>query len=371
MLNFEQARKYFERIGQLPLFEAFQQEQVKPSLATLREIFFHHAITFPFENLDMHNVINEPNTKPTPIDLNSIFEKMVQNGRGGYCFETNELLRRALQFLKFDVKIFNAGVHWLKPKKIPPCHEVLVVNLAGNEYLVEPGFGSPSPLEPLLFRENGKLYEKDQIFEQHDVKRFRFILDEDGEFQLQGQIKVDWRSESLWKPLYAFKTDNECGTQELAECNQKVSASEQSPFLERLFVTIPFKIAEETTGRKTLMQNVFKVSTPAGVKETLVESQQHFFALLATEFNIKLPVGSSLTAKNVKFAEHTSDLQGKLAQMLSTQNHIVAPISQPGFAPVPVVPAFCNTQQAAPLEAVPPLVTTKPNTLSSRLDGMM
>ncbi len=345
MLNQEQVKKYFERIGQSKLLETFERGEAKPSHATLRDIFFHHAITFPFENLDMHNVINDPNNIPTPIALNAIYEKMVQSGRGGYCFETNELLRQVLSYLKFDVRTFNASVHWLKPEKISPCHEVLIVNLDGNEYLVEPGFGSPSPLEPLLFRVGGKLYEQEQVFAQHEVKKFRFILDNDEEFQLQGQVNTPWWPQDTWKPLYAFKAGPQCTAEEYAACNRKVSASAQSPFLERLFVTIPFKIDGITTGRKTLLPNVLKVT---GKEDVKVVSQEHFFALLACEFNIKLPLGSSLTAKRVTFAEPVAGLQSKLAAMLSTaptDTAIVMPATQAMPAPIPLVTAFRAAQQ--------------------------
>ncbi len=362
MLNQEQVKKYFERIGQSKLFEAFQRGEAKPSHGTLRDIFFHHALTFPFENLDMHNVLNDPK-EPTTIKLNAIFEKMVLNRRGGYCFETNELLRQVLKFLKFDVKTFNAGVHWLKTKKILPCHEVLIVTLDGDEYLVEPGFGSPSPLEPLLFRKQGKLYEQEQVFEQHDVKRFRFMIDEDGEFHLQGQVSTPWWPQDPWKPLYSFKTESPCNADVFIKCNQKVSTTEESPFLDRLIVTIPFKIDDINTGRKTLMQDSFKVSTPAGDKKTVVQSQDHFFELLASEFNIKLPAGSSLTAQKVKFAEPVvSGLESRLAAMLATPAAaIVMPMLQAATAPVPLVPAFRASQQVDSSVAVLPLAHVTPS----------
>lgn len=342
MLDVTQVKKYFTRINQPKLFEAFITGEAKPSLATLREILFHHELTFPFENVDMHNVILNPNINPIPIELNAIADKMLEKGRGGYCFETNELLKQVLLFLKFDVKAFNAGVCWLKPAKLQPCHEVLIVNLEGDEYLVEPGFGTPGPLEPLLFREKGKLYDKEQVFDQHEVKRFRFIIDEDGDFQLQGQVKVDWRPDTLWKPLYAFKMLQECSTKEFAECNAVVSASDRSPFLERLFVTIPFLVDAIRTGRKTLTQTFFKISTPTGVTENSIQTQKQFFDILASEFNITLPAGSSLTAKQVKFQEST-DLQSQLAAMLSTPAEIPAPVLAP--TPVPVAPVFANAQQ--------------------------
>jgi N-hydroxyarylamine O-acetyltransferase len=317
MLSKEQIKEYFNRIGQPEIYQAFESGKLTLSLAQLRVILMSHALTFPFENLDMHNILNNPNERPTPIELDAIFAKLVRGSRGGYCFETTELLRHVLISLGFDVKTYIAKVLWLKDKKTPPFHEMLVVSLEGKDYLVDPGFGTPGPIEPLLLRDNSTLHLQSQEFLQHDVKGFRFILDEDGEYQLQGNIQHDWRKDCPWKPLYAFTLDKECTKQELAESNRLVSASKQSPFLQRIFVTIPFRIeGGDATGRKTLTDTFFKVSTPQGVVMQPITLQSQFFQILETEFNIKLPVGSKLTAKQITFAQEPS-LEEKLTQMLS------------------------------------------------------
>lgn len=312
MLTAKQLKKYFARIGQSALYDSLLSGECELSFATLRKIQMSHVFTFPFENIDMHNVINHPDERASSIEINDIFDKMVEGARGGYCFETNELIRQVLLSLGFDVKTFNAGVIWLKPQKLAPCHEMLIVRIGSCEYLVEPGFGTPGPIEPLLFRVDGKLYDVEQDFPQHEIKKFRFIKDNDGDFQLQGQVQTDWQPESPWKPLYAFKTAVECTPEDFSRGHHFVTVTEQSPFLQRIFVTLPIKVDEEKTGRITLLHNIYKISRPEGVTELPVTSQDHFMEILKMVFDITLPPGSNLTAKQVRFA--VPELQEKVGR---------------------------------------------------------
>ena len=58
----------------------------RPTLATLQAIHLRHATAIPFENLTplLH--------QPVRLDLASLQHKLIQSGRGGYCFEQNLLL---------------------------------------------------------------------------------------------------------------------------------------------------------------------------------------------------------------------------------------------------------------------------------------
>lgn len=389
MLNTKQLKKYFARIDESALYDSLLSGESELSFSTLRKIQMSHVFTFPFENLDMHNVIHRSDEGASSININDIFEKMVTGARGGYCFETNELMRQVLLSLGFDVKTFNASVIWLKPQKLAPCHEMLIVKIGSCEYLVEPGFGAPGPIEPLLFKVDGKLHEVEQDFPQHEVKKFRFIKDNDDDFQLQGQVQTDWRPESPWKPLYAFKTAVECTPEDFAREHHFVTMTEQSPFLQRLFVTLPIKVDEEKTGRITLLPTIYKISRPEGVTELPVTSQDHFMEILKMVFDITLPPGSNLTAKQVRFPvvelqeragrpepqDRTSeplqrdvDLHIKLSSLLTENNPIaVAKVEQAqSTKPAPVLmSAFkLRTTQSTPLlppaAVVPAPAATEP-----------
>ena len=80
---------YLERIG-------YTGDRT-PSLATLQAVHALHAQTIPFENLDPLL------RRPVRLDVESLQQKLVHGGRGGWCFEQNLLLRHALEAMGFKV----------------------------------------------------------------------------------------------------------------------------------------------------------------------------------------------------------------------------------------------------------------------------
>ena len=78
------AKAYAERIGlEWPL---------TPDLDTLDRIILAHQCMVPFENLQCYDQGQEPS-----LAIETLFEKIVAQRRGGFCFELNALL---LSFLK-------------------------------------------------------------------------------------------------------------------------------------------------------------------------------------------------------------------------------------------------------------------------------
>ena len=66
---------YFQRIG--------YSGDCSPRLTTLQEIHQRHSQTIAFENL------NSLLKQPVKLDLASLQQKLINEGRGGYCFEQN------------------------------------------------------------------------------------------------------------------------------------------------------------------------------------------------------------------------------------------------------------------------------------------
>lgn len=128
--------------------------------ASLRALVRAHALSIPFESLD---VTLRAHISLAPLD---IFDKLVTRRRGGFCLETSFLLRSALQALGYDVALRMARV-WMRVPEycpaeppIPRQHVVLVVRAGGDngcgvasdEWLVDAGFGGGGPTEPLPLR---------------------------------------------------------------------------------------------------------------------------------------------------------------------------------------------------------------------------
>jgi len=144
----------------------------EPTLATLHALSLHHATTIPFENLD---VLLGRGVKLAPTAL---FQKLVHDRRGGYCFEQNGLLLLVLRALGYRVTPIGARVRWQLPRDVTPArtHLFLRVHLAEGDWLADVGMGSasltgaiplefdrelPTPHEPRrLVREDGRLFHQ-------------------------------------------------------------------------------------------------------------------------------------------------------------------------------------------------------------------
>ena len=89
------------------------------SIDTLRELHLQHNSAIPFENLDV--------LLPREIHLDdgALEEKLIAARRGGYCFEQNGLLERALREIGFNVRSLLGRVVLANPPQMPPrrfCH---------------------------------------------------------------------------------------------------------------------------------------------------------------------------------------------------------------------------------------------------------
>ncbi|EKA1048542.1 arylamine N-acetyltransferase, partial [Cronobacter sakazakii] len=103
---------YFSRIG--------YTGEPRPTLETLTALHKCHTATIPFENLDV--LLG----REILLDDDAIFVKLVEAGRGGYCFEQNALFSRALAECGFAVEALAARVLIADPDAMPPRTHRLV-----------------------------------------------------------------------------------------------------------------------------------------------------------------------------------------------------------------------------------------------------
>lgn len=171
---------YFERIG----YDGPREE----SLAVLRALTLKHPDAIPFENLD---VLLGRGISIVPADIDA---KLIGAGRGGYCYEQNGLLKRVLTALGFQVEGLMARVQWLVPEGAPPrprSHMVLGVQLEGETWLVDNGFGGCVLTGPL------KLFSDEVQDTPHG--QFRVV---DVELGGVAERQVQANLSGKWAPLY-------------------------------------------------------------------------------------------------------------------------------------------------------------------------
>ena len=128
---------YLDRLGLAP--------PLPPTLETLRRVHVAHLGAFPFHNLTIQR------GGAVTVDVDSILARFLATGGGGYCFEQNTLLGAALRELGFEVATLLARVG--PPEKRLLNHMLLRVEVDGEPWLADVGFGGEGPLHPLPLKE--------------------------------------------------------------------------------------------------------------------------------------------------------------------------------------------------------------------------
>lgn len=264
-------KAYFRRI-------AFTEE-ARPDLATLKSLQFLHVTHIPFENLNpLLNI-------PVKIDIASLQDKMIENSRGGYCFEQNGLFYQVLKSIGFQVTAFSGRVLWNKPDDeiTVKSHKLLLVNLKDTTYLSDVGFGGQSLSAPLEF----KLNEIQQT-PHEDYK----IIRKNACYFLKCFIKHEW------KTMYKFTLN----TQYMVDykvANWYTSTHPDSHFTKKLIVA---RAGENC--RYVLDNTRFTVHRLGGEREEqYLDSPEEIKAVLKNVFLLQLPQTKNLEPVLQKLCE--------------------------------------------------------------------
>lgn len=236
-----------------------------PTLATLAAIHARHAEAIAFENL------NPLMGWPVRLDVESLQQKMVRDGRGGYCFEQNLLFKHALDALGFRVTGLAARVLWGAPEDTVTArsHMLLRVDLEEQPYIVDAGFGGVTLTGPL------RLEADIEQFTPHEPFRLLKVNDE---FIEQVKLHGDWMS------LYRFSLqENLLPDYEVA--NWYLSNHPDSRFVTGLLAARP-----APDRRYALLNNQFAVHHLNGRTERrILTSADDMRETLENAFRLTLP----------------------------------------------------------------------------------
>jgi N-hydroxyarylamine O-acetyltransferase len=199
---------YLERIG--------YAGDLSPSRSVLEALHLAHATHIPFENLDILLGL------PIRLDLASLQAKLVKDRRGGYCFEQNLLFSAILRELGFSVTNLAARVRYRTTALLPRTHMLLLVDLAGERWLADVGFGAEGLLLPVPMQSS-------QVV-RHFAWTYR-VIEEAGLWVLQSQ------RDSTWMDMYTFSLEPQLVVDyEIA--NHYVSTHPDSRFVQTLTVQL-------------------------------------------------------------------------------------------------------------------------------------
>ncbi len=237
-----------------------------PTLKTLRGLHLSHATHIPFENLDVLW------GRPGKLDIDSLSAKLIDGRRGGYCFEQNALFAAVLEAIGFRVTRLAARVRLGSDRIGPRSHMLLAVEVAGEDWLADVGFGGEGLLFPLPIEPDRET--------QHFDWRYRLVRENEA-YVLQSLRKAGWFD------LYAFTLER----QEPADyevSHYYTGTHPSSLFVQKLVVQQPGKDA-----RWTLVDRLLAEWKPDGSStETLLPDDEAVRTALEERFGLKFPAGT-------------------------------------------------------------------------------
>ena len=263
--------RYFARIG--------YAGSPQPDLATLRALTELHPAAIPFEAIDV--LLG----RPVDLDLRAIQAKLIDGGRGGYCFEQNGLLKRVLSALGFTVEALIARVLWMRPQDampLPLTHMALRVTIDGERWLADVGFGSCVAGAPLRFDAPGT--DQPTLHET-------FRLTRRGTWTLLEAHLPDG-----WQPLYMLSPEPALDSDYVA-ANWYTSTHPESGFRQEL------RVAVTTRERRTaLLNNRLTIRHTQGPAERRFLSDRELADALVSTFGLRLDADSAARAAAIATA---------------------------------------------------------------------
>lgn len=262
--------KYLSRIG-------FTGE-TEVSLKCLSELQTCHQLAVPFENLDVFCERNKL------LELEVLYERIVNEKRGGWCCELNGLFSWLLGQLGFSVRKVSAS--YFNPVKQQfnkmYDHMGLIVSLAGQEYLTDVGWGNinahylPIRLTPnSVHVQPGGSYqlkkESDYWYLMHKLR------DTVGHHREEKNAVVD---KATWEVIHRFTTEEK----ELEEFQERCDEYQTDP--ENQLATVPMSIIKQDEGRTVVVLFGQRLTTVKLMEGTDVRTNQ--LGLKNEETNKKL-----------------------------------------------------------------------------------
>ena len=241
-------------------------------LETLKALQTSHLAAIPFEGIDP--LLG----RSVKLDLASVQAKLVDGSRGGYCYEHNLLFRAALDAIGFQVTGLAGRPRWIAAAGSPlgpKTHMMLKVDLAGDAYLVDVGFGACLLDAPLQLKTDVeqttalgtyRLARSDGLFllsaKRHTGWRDMYVFD------LQPQLQADYDVGNWFtstSPLVPFTTrlvmERIAGNQRFKLVNRLLSTEARDGEV------VAERVLQNASELSEVMRDTFKVTPPVRPEE--------------------------------------------------------------------------------------------------------
>lgn len=248
------------------------QGSLQPTSETLQALHEAHLLAVPFENLAIHM------GQPVVLQAEALYEKIVYQHRGGFCYELNGLFAWLLHHLGYTVSLLSAEVAREDGSFSPAFdHLALCVHqLSGAQWLADVGFGD-SFRRPL--RLTAGLEQREA-----DGHTYRLVQSEQEQC---GRAAAYWIMQQLnaagiWEAQYRFTLEPHVLTEFSARC-QYHQTSPHSHFTQKRICSLAL-----SQGRVTLSDWQLITTVQGERTAQTLTGQEQYTAALATLFGVVL-----------------------------------------------------------------------------------
>lgn len=251
-------------------------DALEPSLLTLQALHEAHLLAVPFENLSIHY------GQPIVLQEEALFNKIVRQRRGGFCYELNGLFAWLLRQLGFQVTLLSAGVANDSGSFSPEFdHMTLLLHqVDGADWLADVGFGDSFRL-PLRFE--AELAQQDADGRTYRLWREHGACgdcDESEENTQREYWMVQQYSDDSWQSQYRFTLQPHALTDFTQRCLYQ-QTSPESHFTQKRICSLATPM-----GRITLSDLLLITTIRGNREERMVRSEEEYREVLAQWFGV-------------------------------------------------------------------------------------
>jgi N-hydroxyarylamine O-acetyltransferase len=221
----------------------------KPSLNAcgLSRLMRAQLFNVPFENTYVQAGL-EVSLEPADI-----VDKIINQGRGGYCYEVNGLFAWAAEALGFTVRLIGARPMFYA-KRWAKTHMAVLVELPEGRFFCDTGFGRFGLRAPLPL--------KADLIVQQDWDQFRLS-------KKQHEWVVEAFSNGAWEAQFSFD-DSPAEWVDFMPANYFNSHSPEAIFVQKLLI-----IQHKIDARVILLGDTLKIIRADGVEECTLTEPVH------------------------------------------------------------------------------------------------
>jgi N-hydroxyarylamine O-acetyltransferase len=244
-----------------------REEVASPSVENLHRLMNAYALSVPFENLDIYDY-----KRPIDFCLPHLFEKIVVNRRGGYCFEMNSFFMGILEALGYSCTAVGARILAGRSVISPVAHRTTIVALGDQRYLCDVGFGGAGSPEGPVSLDGGV---------QEIAGNFFSIRPREGD--IFGDMTLVSHTPEGESDFYIFYTRPFTPLEFIAH-NQAMYTNPAARFSQNRVVRL-----RTTQGVKVIENKMFRHTINGETIEEEIATNKRLYEILTGEFNMIVP----------------------------------------------------------------------------------